>query len=224
VWFLSKLITVTFLLVWCGSDSLTHVSNFLIQVIQVISTNKHERGRQQSRYVTSTATHASHRRRSREDDTDHLIPCTLRSNTNAESPYETATRATIMTICKHNKLICKLTKANTSTLAPSLWYALSHVCVAKANTMTLKNRVTSIAIQLLIVFKAKTIYKRHSNNHHSNFIHNSSYIPQLYNNKVLSKTIECTITKAYRVLVHPIVESRDRQCKQGRGSSSQNFY
>ena len=80
--------------------------------------------------------------------------------------------------------------------------------------MTLKNGVTSIiAIQLLIVFKAKTIYKRHSNNHHNNFIHNFSYIPQLYNNKDLSKTTRCTITKSYRVLVHPIVKSGDRQCK-----------
>jgi len=36
------------------------------------------------------ATHVSHERWSREDDTDHLIPYSLRSNTNAESPYETA--------------------------------------------------------------------------------------------------------------------------------------
>ena len=88
VWFLSKLVTVTFLLVWCGSDSLAHVSNFLIQVIQVISTNKHEWRRQQSRSVTSTATHVSRRRQSREDNVDLLIPCTLQSNTNAESSYE----------------------------------------------------------------------------------------------------------------------------------------
>ena len=36
---------------------------------------------------------------------------------------------------------------------------------------------------------------------------------QLYNNKDLSKTTGCTITKTYQVLVHPIVESRDRQRK-----------
>ena len=35
----------------------------------------------------------------------------------------------------------------------------------------------------------------------------------MYNNKDLSKTIGCTITKTRRVLVHPIVESGDRQCK-----------
>jgi hypothetical protein len=39
------------------------------------------------------------------------------------------------------------------------------------------------------------------------------YIPQLYNNKDLSKTTGCIITKTCRVLVHPIVNSRDRQCK-----------
>ena len=82
------------------------------------------------------------------------------------------------------------------------------------NYDTSKNGVTSITyIQLLIVFKAKTLYKRHSNNHHNNFIDNFSYIPQLYNNKDLLKTIWCTITKTYRVQVHPIVESRHRQCK-----------
>jgi hypothetical protein len=36
---------------------------------------------------------------------------------------------------------------------------------------------------------------------------------QLYNNKDLSMTTEYTIIKTCRVLVHPIVESRDRQCK-----------
>jgi hypothetical protein len=49
-----------------------------------------------------------------------------------------ATGAAIMTICKHNKPIYKLTKANTFTPAPSQLGALSHVCVAKANTTTLK--------------------------------------------------------------------------------------
>ena len=36
---------------------------------------------------------------------------------------------------------------------------------------------------------------------------------QLYNNKDLLKTTRCTITKTCRVLIHSIVESRDRQCK-----------
>ena len=90
----------------------------------------------------------------------------------------------------------------------------SRLCSQGKYYDTSKNRVTSITtIQLLIVFKAKTIHKRHSNNHHNNFIHNFSYIPQLYNNKDLSKTTRYTITKTCRVLVHPIVESRDRQCK-----------
>jgi hypothetical protein len=72
----------------------------------------------------------------------------------------------------------------------------------------LKNGVSSIAIQLLIIFKAKTIYKQHSNNRHSNFIDNFSYIPQLYNNKdywVYSN-------KDLQVQVHPIVKFGDRQC------------
>ena len=76
----------------------------------------------------------------------------------------------------------------------------SRLCSQAKYYDTSKNGVTSIiTIQLLIVFKAKTIYKRHSNNHHNNFFDNFSYIPQLYNNKDLSKTTGCTITKTYRV-------------------------
>ena len=68
--------------------------------------HRHEQGRQQSRSVSSTATHVSRGRRSREYDVDHSTPYTSRSNTNAESPYEMATGAAIIRICKHSKPIC----------------------------------------------------------------------------------------------------------------------
>ena len=87
-----------------------------------------------------------------------------------------------------------LTNLNPSTISVRCF--ISCLCSPGKCYDTSKNGLTSItAIQLLIVFKAKTTYKRHSNSHHSNFIDKFIYIPQLYNNKDLSKTIGYTITK-----------------------------
>jgi len=86
--------------------------------------------------------------------------------------------------------------ANFNPVTISVRCFISCLCSQAKYYGTSKNGVTSITtIQLLIVFRAKTIYKQHSNNHHSNSIDNFSYIPQLYNNKDLSKTTGCTITK-----------------------------
>jgi hypothetical protein len=87
----------------------------------------------------------------------------------------------------------QLTNLNHNTISVRCFF---QVCVAKANTTTLKRNgvITSItAIQLLIFCKAKTIYKQHSNNHHKpmrkNFIDNSVTF------------YSCTITKTYQRLL-----------------------